>query len=464
MREDKYILNELNRFLKSIDKANDVRQVLLSILESVLEISKNKKSLRKLSKDFDIDKRHKYHFIAKDFGVELFMDVDGDTFEILNGFEDYIHSLGKKGIELGMKLIDILRWVEKIYTSIEAVDIKDTRPINDPLNFDWSESTLSLFLRELPTYIKSLDIDLDYVKGFLADLTYDLKDMISTFGKNDSTVKEYKLAIKEIEEYIIKANALSGIPKWKKGGLNESMWSDQYKEAKIVLDELRRYLKSINSVNDIRHALLSILESGLEDANFHSEVRSLRNQFKIDKSHKYYYLTQDFGRELANDVKWDGTAILLGVEDYIFTSPRAMASKLMDIKRWIGKTFEMNERKGSKSVNEKMSEIQKLTKKARKLVDEINDLIEIAVDNDGDPLGVIDKTSIPEVPRKYKPIILNDKTGRLTITYTEYGTKGLQKDTILGRELEDFGLATLRDIRKQYKAGIKFFQKYGYSQ
>ena len=95
--------------------------------------------------------------------------------------------------------------------------------------------------------------------------------------------------------------------------INESLWSDQYKEAKIVLDELKRYLKSIQSVNDIRHALLSILESGLEDANFHSEVRSLRNQFKIDKSHKYYYLTQDFGRELANDVKWDGTAILLGV-------------------------------------------------------------------------------------------------------------------------------------------------------
>tara|TARA_R110001592_G_scaffold275231_1_gene542287 strand:+ start:1027 stop:1800 length:774 start_codon:yes stop_codon:yes gene_type:complete len=251
--------------------------------------------------------------------------------------------------------------------------------------------------------------------------------------------------------------------------INESMWSDQYKEAKIVLNELKRFLKSIDSVNDIRQALLSILESGLEDANFHSEVRSLRNQFKIDTNHKYYYLTQDFGRELTNDVKWDGNAILLGVEDYIFTSPRAMASKLMDIKRWIGNASGMNERKSSKSVNEasvneKMSEIQKLTKKARKLVDEINELIKVALDNDGDPLGVIDKTSTWEAPMYYNPITLNDKTGRLTITYKEYGQKGLQKDVVLGRDLEYDGIPYLREIRKQYKASIKFFQKFGYSQ
>ena len=95
-------------------------------------------------------------------------------------------------------------------------------------------------------------------------------------------------------------------------------------------------------------------------------------------------------------------------------------------------------------------EFERLKKKVIKLVNEVNALIKSAIDSDGDPLEVIDRTSTWEEPLTYMPIIFNEKTGRLTIKYKSWYSrkKGVQKEVILKRNLEWDGLPFLRDIRK----------------
>lgn len=107
-------------------------------------------------------------------------------------------------------------------------------------------------------------------------------------------------------------------------------------------------------------------------------------------------------------------------------------------------------------------EFKKISKKIVKIISEINELIKIAVDSDGDKLGVVDKTSTWQDEYYYNPIVFNAKTGRLTITYRTYSRKGMQKDVVFKKWLEFDGLPYLRDIKRQYKARMKAYNKYGY--
>lgn len=84
-----------------------------------------------------------------------------------------------------------------------------------------------------------------------------------------------------------------------------------------------------------------------------------------------------------------------------------------------------------------------------KLVNEINGLIDKAKDSDGDPIGVIDKTSTWEEPYIYFPIEYTN--GKLIIKTKSLYKNDIEKDIILKRNMEEDGIPTLKSILKQYK-------------
>lgn len=100
------------------------------------------------------------------------------------------------------------------------------------------------------------------------------------------------------------------------------------------------------------------------------------------------------------------------------------------------------------TTNEAVSE-----KGIQKKVDEINDMIAKAKDEDGDAIGVVDTSGTWQSAMYYKPI--EYKNGKLYIQYEEQGTKGITKDVINKANMEMDGIPTLNNIAKMYRKVIK---------
>jgi hypothetical protein len=95
----------------------------------------------------------------------------------------------------------------------------------------------------------------------------------------------------------------------------------------------------------------------------------------------------------------------------------------------------------------------KIETKIQKKVDEVNALIEKAVDSDGDPLMVVDTTGTWEEPMQYKPIVY--KNGRLYIEYFEPYSGKTEKDVINKSNMDFDGYPTLLNIAKMYRKALK---------
>lgn len=103
--------------------------------------------------------------------------------------------------------------------------------------------------------------------------------------------------------------------------------------------------------------------------------------------------------------------------------------------------------------SEKYSGGGKIETKIQKKVDEVNALIEKAVDSDGDPLMVVDKTGTWEEPMQYKPIVY--KNGRLYIEYFEPYSGKTEKEVINKSNVDFDGYPTLLNIAKMYRKALK---------
>jgi hypothetical protein len=95
----------------------------------------------------------------------------------------------------------------------------------------------------------------------------------------------------------------------------------------------------------------------------------------------------------------------------------------------------------------------KIETKIQKKVDEVNALIEKAIDSDGDPLMVVDTTGTWEEPMQYKPIVY--KNGRLYIEYFEPYSGKTEKDVINKSNVDFDGYPTLLNIAKMYRKALK---------
>jgi hypothetical protein len=91
--------------------------------------------------------------------------------------------------------------------------------------------------------------------------------------------------------------------------------------------------------------------------------------------------------------------------------------------------------------------------KIEKIVAGINELISKAIDEDGDPIGVIDTTGTWQEPYVYSPI--EYKNGALKIiSKSVYGNDN-EVDIIKKSNMEFDGIPTLRNIMKMYKRALK---------
>lgn len=95
----------------------------------------------------------------------------------------------------------------------------------------------------------------------------------------------------------------------------------------------------------------------------------------------------------------------------------------------------------------------KLESKIQKKVDEVNSLIEKAIDKDGDPIMVVDKSGTWEEPMQYKPIVY--KNGRLYFEYYEPYSGKTQKEVVNKSNIEFDGYPMLLDIAKMYRSALK---------
>ena len=105
-------------------------------------------------------------------------------------------------------------------------------------------------------------------------------------------------------------------------------------------------------------------------------------------------------------------------------------------------------------INEKMSDDDKLRKSIDKLIGEINKMIDVAIDSDGDPFGFVDTSSTWEEEYVYQPIKVDGKQNIVIISRGETQ----KKDSIekIKKSNWDFdGLPELRAIKNGYKKALK---------
>lgn len=95
----------------------------------------------------------------------------------------------------------------------------------------------------------------------------------------------------------------------------------------------------------------------------------------------------------------------------------------------------------------------KLESKIQKKVDEVNSLIEKAIDKDGDPIMVVDKSGTWEEPMQYKPIVY--KNGRLYFEYYEPYSGKTKKEVVNKSNIDFDGYPMLLDIAKMYRSALK---------
>jgi hypothetical protein len=95
----------------------------------------------------------------------------------------------------------------------------------------------------------------------------------------------------------------------------------------------------------------------------------------------------------------------------------------------------------------------KIETKIQKKVDEVNALIEKAIDSDGDPLMVVDKTGTWEEPMQYKPIVY--KNGRLYFEYFEPYSGKTKKEVVNKSNIDFDGYPMLLNVAKMYRKVLK---------
>lgn len=86
-------------------------------------------------------------------------------------------------------------------------------------------------------------------------------------------------------------------------------------------------------------------------------------------------------------------------------------------------------------------------------VNNLNELIKKAIDGDGDPIGVVDKSGTWEEPVVYQPIIYSN--GALKIVSTKQTSNEPQTEIILSRNMEFDGIPTLKLLNRLYNKVIK---------
>lgn len=93
--------------------------------------------------------------------------------------------------------------------------------------------------------------------------------------------------------------------------------------------------------------------------------------------------------------------------------------------------------------------------KIEKLVIGINELISKAIDQDGDPIGVIWPGGTWDEPYVYEPI--QYRNGQLKITSKSVYGGQPETDTVLSREMEIDGIPMLRTLMRMYKKAVRKF-------
>lgn len=95
--------------------------------------------------------------------------------------------------------------------------------------------------------------------------------------------------------------------------------------------------------------------------------------------------------------------------------------------------------------------------KIERFINGLNQLIASAVDSDGDPIPVVDRSGTWEEPYVYYPI--EYVNGKLKITQKSVYKNEPEVEVISRANMEYDGVPTLRNIKKMYNAAIKRYNK-----
>lgn len=91
--------------------------------------------------------------------------------------------------------------------------------------------------------------------------------------------------------------------------------------------------------------------------------------------------------------------------------------------------------------------------KVEKFVNDLNNLITSAIDSDGDPIPVIDKSGTWEEPYIYYPIIY--KNGSLLVKSKSVYKNDIESETISKRNMEFDGIPMLNLLKRLYTSALK---------
>ena len=257
-----------------------------------------------------------------------------------------------------------------------------------------------------------IDDEIDELQSTLSDLESDLEELQSaTDIETEEDIDRNEQAVNDVQSRIDEVESEISDLKHERRGLD-------YTERSSAVDAAKEKL---------REEYYDEIYKELDDDAVGYFVSNLGYEEK-DLIGKGFYVDYN---SLADDLEGDYTYIKHGGNVYVFNAYYA---------------------KGG--VAKKPGNLRPV----QRLVDEVNRLIGLAFDSDGDPIPVYDTTSTWQSPAVYLPVVYS--RGTLYIKYRDYphgfgGGFKLKKDTIKKDNMEFDGIPSLRAIASQYRKALK---------
>lgn len=311
-------------------------------------------------------------------------------------------------------------------------------------------------------YKPTNDLDKYPYEQILRGLRVELEGMQVT---STPTTDEYKKALAKVlknlhADEIFYTNQLAGNDK--KVDNHDQLVSVQGKE-KEIKNSIDTYngLKKATLKEGFKRLIKKVLTENFDSSNTKENAIGNNDVWYPNAEEKYEEMLQTWGEEIANKVfplylkRIDPTLTPSDFFD-IYNNLSEKADPLRDYIKSKEDHSPKSEVENYKKENDDnvVNEAPTVNNpKIEKLVIGINELISKAIDQDGDPIGVIWPGGTWDEPYVYEPI--QYRNGQLKITSKSVYGGQPETDTVLSREMEIDGIPMLRTLMRMYKKAVK---------
>ena len=405
---EKYAVNELAELELDLRKLND------GYLSPSKVVGKGYKNAKKVAQDWLNEQIKKQKSIIETRGLSNRTNQSNFRSELRFALNENIISEEKFNtlLDESNEIIDSLG---ETYATGGGVD--GFKTYKDFYSSKYLDKKSEIDYVNAEAYIGSYKVPNTLLKGFISNFSTTLNFFKSVTDDNGNYVKEInpKVILKSFKE---------AIRQW---GIRSNYFDNKYNYVAISFQKMMDKLYDVQDLSEIKIKL----DNSRSGNNF-ATGGGVGEKYLVDgdrvlNTETNMYVDYDF--ETKERAEY-------------FAKTKNDRIKEHGVDYEIGGQLEMKFLKGGK-----------LESKIQKKVDEVNSLIEKAIDSDGDPIMVVDKSGTWEEPMIYKPV--SYRNGRLYFEYYEPYSDKTKKEVVNKSNIDFDGYPMLLDIAKMYRSALK---------